>query len=151
MPRSAYCADGSLLVSRDGLAGVRAQRHLYRRLIGPLEPHQYLRKRCIEKGCVNPYHYRVTERSREGFTHCRKGHPYTPENTLPDGQYRCRTCRDADLERRRARYRGTNPHPLRNPAELNRAKTACDHGHEFTPEMQAAATSFFTRWRASGG
>lgn len=134
LPPDAYRPDGSVLVTRDGLSGVRAQRHLYRRLIGPLGLHQYLRPDCIQKGCLNPYHYRVTERSRDGLTHCRNGHEYTSENTLPDGAWRCRACRDADRKRRAERYREEHKNALRSPAEVNATKTHCDHGHEFTDE-----------------
>lgn len=134
MPPSSYRKDGSLLITRDGLNGIRAQRHLYRRLIGPLEVGEFLRRACNEKLCLNPFHYSVRDRSREQLTHCKNGHEYTPENTLPDGTWRCRICRDADRKRRRDRYAETHKNTLLSPAEVNRTKTHCPANHEYTDE-----------------
>jgi WhiB family redox-sensing transcriptional regulator len=44
-------------------------------------------------------------------THCKRGHPFSPENTYyaPDGQRRCRIClREAQPPRARRRRRGGN-------------------------------------------
>lgn len=128
MPASAYRADGSLMVHRDNLSGIRAQRHLYRQLIGELERTDYLRPTCKIKGCLNPYHYKKSTRSTPPATHCPNGHEYTPENTLPDGRARCRICHEASLAKRR------KPHVGISIAEINRAKTECKHHHPFTPE-----------------
>lgn len=131
LPASAYRADGSLLVYRDNLPGVRAQRHLWRRMVGELEVGDYLRRQCDEQLCINPHHYDLQRRSRQGLTHCPNGHRYTKANTIPDGKLRCRTCKEAADARRLAK------HPLSgqpNPASLNAAKTQCIRGHAFTPE-----------------
>lgn len=70
---------------------------------------------CLHRRCQNPAHLEpvsVTEnnrRDRERRTHCRRGHEFTPENTIwrrDTRGYRdqrfCRTChRDKQNERRR--------------------------------------------------
>ena len=61
-------------------------------------------------------------------THCKNGHEFTAENTMPNGTGRgCRTC---NRERARAWYEA-NKGP-RQPN--NKDKTHCKRGHEFTPE-----------------
>lgn len=62
--------------------------------------------RCIHRRCVNPDHLEpVThavncKRGRQGQhlsaqTHCKRGHEYTPENTIvrPGGYRNCRSCK----------------------------------------------------------
>jgi len=139
LPPSAYRADGSILVHRDNLYGVRAQRHLYRRLIGPLPREVFLRRICDDELCINPYHYVPRRSSRPRPDHCPNGHEYTAENTLTDGRYRCRTCFERLVARRRGNGTG-NP----NPADINRAKTQCVHGHPFTPD-----NTYITEWNGS--
>ena len=63
-------------------------------------------------------------------THCKYGHEFTPENTLPrsGGGRRCRECHRAESFARK-----------RNSSEYlghvdNKDKIHCKHGHEFTPE-----------------
>lgn len=128
LPPRAYRSDGSLLVHRDNLYGVRAQRHLWRRIIGPLPREVFLRRVCDDPLCINPHHYRERRSSHDRPTRCRNGHEYTPENTLVDGRYRCRICWEKVVLQRR------KPNPNPNPADVNRAKTHCIHGHPFTPE-----------------
>lgn len=61
-------------------------------------------------------------------THCKYGHEFTPENTMPNGTGRgCRTC---NKERATAWYE-VNKGPRQTD---NKDKTHCKHGHEFTPE-----------------
>jgi len=66
-------------------------------------------------------------------THCIHGHEFTSENTLlrPDGQRRCKACRQEANRRGEARRRGELA-----PAEghRNSLKTHCPKGHEYTPE-----------------
>ena len=59
---------------------------------------------CRVRSCVNPHHLELVTRSeniRRGdggkrFTHCRKGHSLTEENTIiqANGDHRCRICRN---------------------------------------------------------
>jgi hypothetical protein len=131
MPASAYRADGAILIYRDNLPGVRAQRHLWRLMIGELEVADYLKRSCSEPRCINPFHYVKQRRSRQGLTHCANGHRYTPDNILPEGKLRCRKCKElADERKRKAHKPGRHP----NPATVNASKTECVHGHPFTPE-----------------
>lgn len=79
---------------------------------------------CIHRRCINPGHLEpVTHREnlkrsnagqyqREGSrsarrfkTHCKHGHEYTPENTYayPSGKRVCRTCKNDEKVRYRAR------------------------------------------------
>lgn len=62
-------------------------------------------------------------------THCKHGHEFTPENTMPQtgGGRACRTC---NRERARAFYEAHKGPRQQN----NRDKTHCKRGHEFTPE-----------------
>ena len=52
-----------------------------------------------------------TSHPQASKTHCKRGHPFTAENTYytPDGQRRCRTClREAQPPRARRRRQGGN-------------------------------------------
>ena len=62
-------------------------------------------------------------------THCKNGHEFTPENTMPqtNGGRGCRTC---NSERARAWYEANKGD--RQPD--NKTKTHCKRGHEFTEE-----------------
>lgn len=73
---------------------------------------------CRNTGCCNPDHLeavthienvrrgRVGKERRER-THCRKGHPYSPENTYhhPQGYRICRVCLYGSQDRYRSRVR----------------------------------------------
>jgi len=55
--------------------------------------------RCRNRGCASPFHLEAVtvqenrKRRNEAMTHCRKGHEFTPENTLlVKGIRRCRAC-----------------------------------------------------------
>lgn len=72
--------------------------------------------KCDTPLCVRPNHIfpgtlldnvedcRAKGRQPEPFTHCRRGHEFTPENTIrkPEGRKTCRICRNARCRRRRA-------------------------------------------------
>jgi hypothetical protein len=100
-------------------------RHLYRKLIGPLEDDQMLvQQPGVPARNINPHLFRVATR-RQVRTHCPNGHEYAAQRPM-DGlaRRRCRICYEAYLARRRVAQRRPSA------ADVNRAKTHCIHGHE---------------------
>lgn len=94
-----------------GRAGrlVPAHRFAYELLVGPIPEGLFLDHLCRNPPCVNPAHLEpVThaENVRRGVspaamrarqTHCKRGHEFTPENTIAvkrNGKRKCRQCRD---------------------------------------------------------
>lgn len=97
--RSGYARFGSRRFSE-----VLAHRIAYRHLVGEIPAGLELDHTCRNKRCVNPSHLEpVTNienirRARLARTHCKRGHAFTPENTVPirRGDWtgrRCRTCK----------------------------------------------------------
>lgn len=93
-----------------------AHRVAYSQFVGPIPEGMVLDHLCRIRNCCNPAHLEpVTqaENSRRAIwgpprpnqvrDQCRKGHPYTEENTLPDNGdgRKCRTCY---LESKRRAY-----------------------------------------------
>lgn len=140
-PELAYREDGSILIHRDGLSQF-LHRYLYKEMVGPVAKGQFLLKICATDGCVNPTEghrlisTRPTLSTTTRATECPNGHQYTKENTRLDsrGWRVCVTCHENELERRRQLRRGENPEPGKTIADVNRAKTHCPQGHEYTPE-----------------
>lgn len=80
-----------------------AHRVAYTIYVGPIPPKLTIDHLCRNKTCVNPAHLEpVPQRTNtnRGFavlvplrTHCKRGHLWTPENTIRWQTYRyCRTC-----------------------------------------------------------
>ena len=115
-PHSGYGSSGKL----------RAHRMIYAECFGPIERGLVIDHLCRNKRCVNPEHLEaVTQRvnvlrgtgpvaQRARKPHCKRGHEFTPENTLiRQGRCRqCRTCVNAALAMKR-REKGIMPHPTR--------------------------------------
>lgn len=96
----------------------RAHRVAYRWANGPVPDGFVLDHLCRMPSCVNPAHLEpvtnqenikrgVQSALRPPQTHCKRGHEFTPENTLVHKNKRgCRTCARANERRRRAVARG---------------------------------------------
>lgn len=96
---------------------VFVHRWIYEVLRGPIPEGLTADHLCSVRNCVNPWHIdpctksENTRRSHDTSprirTHCRKGHPFTPENTYarPSGQRQCRACVRVVEQRRRERGR----------------------------------------------
>jgi WhiB family redox-sensing transcriptional regulator len=76
------------------------------------QPQQIIRSLIALERAGRPHGRRVSaSHPQASKTHCKRGHPFTAENTYyaPDGQRRCRTClREAQPTRARRRRRGGN-------------------------------------------
>lgn len=98
------------------LSRVRVHRALFELLYGPIGP-LGLDHLCRNRGCINPDHLEpTTDRTNvlrgDGpaavnarKTHCKKGHPFSPENTYTyhrrDGRRPFRTCRICQRRKRK--------------------------------------------------
>jgi len=96
---------GYIHLSRD--KKVAAHRWTYELFVGPIPEGLTLDHLCRNRSCVKPTHLEpVTNRvnilrgeslsaRRARQTHCKRGHPFTAENTTTDAKGRriCRACR----------------------------------------------------------
>lgn len=104
-------------ISRDGYGRAKggdgkiwlAHRIAYTECVGPIPQGLFLDHLCRVRCCVNPAHLEpVTnaENQRRAVgarTTCRRGHEYTPENTMRTKTGR--DCRECNRQRQRDRYR----------------------------------------------
>lgn len=96
----------------------RAHRTAYELLIGDIPDWLVIDHLCRTPECVNPLHLEpvttrenllrgvgLTSRNAQA-THCRQGHPFTPENTYARGTHgRWRGCRECHRLKRARQYR----------------------------------------------
>lgn len=117
-----------VLLTRDGLR-IFLHRQLYKRVIGTLDPNEFLVKSCDSEWCVNPLHFILSAGpggNRKGY--CRNGHEYTEADLRSNGGRECRQCaREREQRRVRKRVRGGNPHYV-----TERNRRFCPHGHRYT-------------------
>lgn len=95
--------------------GRKAHRASYTVFKGPIPDGLEVDHVCREKRCVNPEHLEAVthdENMRRRFvliTHCKNGHPFSPENTYTGAGFRrCRKCNAAAARRRKARLAVTS-------------------------------------------
>lgn len=88
---------------------IAAYRYAYELLRGPIPPGLALDHLCRNPNCVNPAHLEPVTRTvntmrgdtiparNAAKTHCKRGHPFTPENTYrkATGVRQCRACGNA--------------------------------------------------------
>lgn len=112
--RGATSPNGYGTFSLPGRKGIPVHRFAYEMMVGPIAEGLTIDHLCRVTNCVNPAHMEpvtAAENMRRGrasnpnrkprepwktrWTHCKQGHPFTPENTSTDkhGWRRCRTCR----------------------------------------------------------
>lgn len=125
--RSGY---GIFRVGGGGTSPVNAYRVAYEIVVGVIPEGLFLDHLCRNRACVNPGHLEpVTPKvntlrgagptAKNALrTHCKRGHEFTPENTIahPLGR-NCRECRRlADRARRdRKKIEGVPTSPCQNP------------------------------------
>lgn len=107
---------GRIGLGRRGDGVGLTHRVTYEHFIGPISPGLDLDHLCRNRACCNPEHLEPVERienvarglrakgyGEREFTHCKRGHPFTPENTIKTTrQRRCREC----VRQRRAKRAG---------------------------------------------
>lgn len=95
----------------DGTYAQLVHRIVYERMVGPIPVGLQIDHLCTIKHCVNPEHLdpvtnaENARRRGERMTHCRRGHPRTPEHSrrVKSGAIQCITCEREQAKARRAR------------------------------------------------
>jgi hypothetical protein len=115
----AECIEWQRCRDRDGYGAkwadgrrVFAHRWAFEQANGPLDDGMTIDHLCGNRACVNPTHMEAVS-SRENKRRsaikatCKRGHPWSVENTLweRDGRRRCKACRAAGIARRDERAR----------------------------------------------
>lgn len=108
------CWNWTAYRQRDGYGQIKsklAHRISYAMCVGPIPEGKQLHHTCKNKGCVNPGHLvPVTDATHPGNiadvrrsqTHCKRGHEFTPENTMSyqAGHRKCRACHNQIFQKK---------------------------------------------------
>jgi hypothetical protein len=98
----------------DGYRTDQVHRVAYELHVGPIPDGLHIDHLCRVKLCVNPDHLEAVTQAENNrraaaartVTHCKRGHEFTPENTLTTrGHRNCRACRNINARARRAERR----------------------------------------------
>lgn len=131
---------GVLTIGGRGAGHIRAHRLSFIMHKGEIPAGALVLHKCDNPECTNPDHLElgshadnsrhISERGRHPGsqqTHCKRGHPFTPDNTIFKGNGRwCRTCKN-ELSRKRLREKRGEMFGV--PAWVE--KTHCPKGHPF--------------------
>ena len=95
--------DGYGLIRRGGrvTGNEYAHRLAYEFEHGPIPDEMTVDHQCVNPPCCNPRHLKLetlednSGLAKRRWTHCSRGHEFTPENTYwrPEGRRQCRACR----------------------------------------------------------
>ena len=125
-----------------------AHRVSYEHYVGAIPPGMVIDHLCRNRGCINPEHLRVVYPRQNTLenslavtalnaqkTHCKRGHSLSGDNLVivSDGSRQCGQC--LKLRQKISNEKSRLAH-ANGPGRggLNRRRTHCKHGHEFTPE-----------------
>ena len=122
---------------------IRANRYSYVLHYGNIPDGLYVCHTCDNPECTNPEHLYagtpqenqrdISDRKRHPAsrkTHCKRGHEFTPENTIWRGCTRmCRKCKNLRSRERLREKRGSDFGKI-----SRQIKTHCPQGHEYTEE-----------------
>jgi HNH endonuclease len=134
-----------------GHKNTRAHRAAYEFFVGPIPEGMQLDHTCRVRHCVNPGHLEAVS-SRENTlrgetvtglnaqkTHCPQGHPLDGDNVyLYKGKRACKECRRNHVRKRQHFQERGLPFGQR---------TACSHGHVYTPETTMRDSEGFRKCR----
>lgn len=110
-----YKGYGQFGLNRDGKKSVAAHRYSYELAHGPIPSGRQVHHVCENKACQNPSHLTTMEAGEHTLignnfsgrnarkTHCKRGHPLTPENSY--GYHGRRQCKICAREKAREQHR----------------------------------------------
>ena len=126
---------------------VTVHRVAYELKVGPIPKGKALHHTCHCRLCIAPAHLVPVDSKQHAQahtaerTHCKKGHPYYPNNfyVVPGKSGPTKTCKICQKTREKAqRIAFRASHPAKPHA--NSAKSHCKRGHPFTPENTRITT-----------